>query len=433
MFRASERVDPKEVEVRLIRPQERMQWRALMARHHYLGDGRLVGECLRYVAEWRGQWLALSGWSSASMKSRLREAYVGWDEQMRLQRLHLAANHARYLILPGVRVPNLASCILAKNVKRLGQDWCRLYGHPIVLVETFVDLERFSGSCYRAANWMYLGQTRGHGRKGGGYEEHGMPKGMFVYALDRHAQEKLCAPLKCESHEQEDELMNLNLAALPIEGKGGLMDLLEEIPDPRKRRGVRHPFKAVLGVAICAALSGAKSFLSIAEYADDLDWETLKRFGFWVKDWGAPSEPTIRRVLQAMDAPLLDKKIGAWVQGLSDLRGKGIALDGKTLRGSSDKDIPAVHLLSAVVHEEGIVLGQVRVDSKTNEIKAFQPILEDMDIEGSVITADALHTQKEAARYVVEEKKADYVFIAKDNQPTLRQDIEALEWGAFSP
>ena len=118
---------------------------------------------------------------------------------------------------------------------------------------------------------------------------------------------------------------------------------------------------------------------------------------------------------------------------MSDLRGKGIALDGKVLRGSSDKDIPAVHLLSAVVHDEGVVLGQMRVDKKTNEIKVFQPILEEMDIEGSVITADALHTQKEAARYVVEEKKADYVFIAKDNQPTLRQDIEALDWSAFPP
>ena len=227
--------------------------------------------------------------------------------------------------------------------------------------------------------------------------------------------------------------MNLDVSRLPMEGADGLLDVLSEIPDPRKRRGTRHPFRAVLAVGVCAVLSGAKSFLAIAEYAGDLSWETLRRFGFRRRDWGAPSEPTFRRVLQSTDANLLDEKVGAWAQRHTSLKGKGIAMDGKTLRGSGDGEQKPVHLFSAVLHEEGLVLGQKPVDQKTNEITVVKPLLEEMDIEGAVVTADALHTQKEAARYLVEEKQADYIFIAKDNQPTLRKEIETIPWGAFSP
>jgi hypothetical protein len=228
--------------------------------------------------------------------------------------------------------------------------------------------------------------------------------------------------------------VNTPIGALPIEGAGGLIDVLKALVDPRKRRGKRHPFAAVLGVAVCATLSGARSYQAIAEYAQDLSWETLKRFGFWVQVWGAPSEPTIRRVLQASDVQQMDAAVGRWLQEQAGcLRGKGIAIDGKSARGSGDGEQPMVHLLSAVVHGEGTVLHQVRVDGKSNEIKALRPLLQDLDLQGAVVTADAMHTQEDAARFLVEEKQADYVFIAKDNQPTLREDIAALDWSAFPP
>jgi hypothetical protein len=426
-------LDLREVQVRLISPEERSRWEGWMDRYHYLGRGRLVGESLRYVAEWRGQWLALSGWAAASWKNRCRDLYIGWDAPTRARRLHLVANHVRYLILPWVRLPNLASYILGRNVRRLGADWQRCHGHPVLLAETFVDLGRFRGSCYRAANWRHLGQTRGYGRRGDGYAAHGAPKGVFVYALTQTARQELSTPVP-EASGGGGEGMSLDLNALPLEGMGGLIDVLKALVDPRKRRGKRHPFAAVLGVAVCATLSGAKSYQAIAEYAQDLSWDTLKRFGFWVKAWGAPSEPTIRRVLQASNVQQMDAAVGRWLQEQAGhLRGKGIAIDGKSARGSGDGEQPMVHLLSAVVHQEGTVLHQVRVDQKSNEIKALRPLLQDLDIQGAVVTADALHTQEDAARFLVEEKKADYVFIVKDNQPTLREDIAALEWSAFPP
>jgi hypothetical protein len=121
-----------------------------MARYHYLGDAELVGESLRYVAESKRGWLALLGWSAAAWKSRHREGYIGWDARTKQARLRFVAGNSRFLILPWVRVPHLASSILGANVRRLCADWVERHGHPILLVETFVDLERFRGTCYHA-------------------------------------------------------------------------------------------------------------------------------------------------------------------------------------------------------------------------------------------------------------------------------------------
>jgi hypothetical protein len=115
------------------------------------------------------------------------------------------------------------------------------------------------------------------------------------------------------------------------------------------------------------------------------------------------------------------------------LQGCAIRVDGKTLRGSRDGEQGAVHLLSAIVHGSGAVVAQVAVGKKTNEIPCIKPLLAELDIQGAVVTADALHTQRETARYIVQDKNADYVFTVKDNQPTLRQDIEILHLEAFPP
>jgi hypothetical protein len=178
-----------------------------------------------------------------------------------------------------------------------------------------------------------------------------------------------------------------------------------------------------------AALSGMRAYEAIAEWAKDVPKEVLKRLRCWCHQ--APSEPTFRRVLSSVDASEVDKKVYEWLgkQGVF----KAVALDGKTLRGSRDGEEEAWHLLSAVTHEGAVVVAQERVEGKTNEIKVAKPLVEDLNLEGATVTADAMHTQKEFARYLVEEKGAEYVFVAKDNQPTLRQDIEAVDWDSFFP
>jgi hypothetical protein len=178
-------------------------------------------------------------------------------------------------------------------------------------------------------------------------------------------------------------------------------------------------------------LAGARSFCAIAEWAQGLTREGLERLG--AKRWTPPSEPTIRRVLQGLDANRLDAQIGPWV-GRQQLRpGVAVAVDGKSLRRSHHTGQPAPHLLSAILHQEAVVVAQMEVEEKTNEIPKLPALLAPLPLAGTVVTADALHTQKETARYLVEEKQADYLFIVKDNQPTLRQDIADLQLESIPP
>jgi hypothetical protein len=146
-----------------------------------------------------------------------------------------------------------------------------------------------------------------------------------------------------------------------------------------------------------------------------------------------PSEPTIRRVLQRLDADRVDTQLGLWLAQNCPLAGRAIAADGKTLRGSHDTGTKPIHLLSAILHQEALVVGQIMVEEKTNEIPKLSDLLNPLPLQGAVVTADAMHTQKETSRYIVEEKQADYLLVAKDNQPTLRKDIADLNLGAFPP
>lgn len=179
--------------VRPIVPEERLGWRVYMERYHYLGERALVGEHLLYAACLDTELVALLGWASPAMRAPARERFVGWDESMRRKRLHLVANNVRFLVLPWVRVHNLASRILGLNLRRLSRDWQQRWGHPVHLAETFVDTSRYRATCYRAANWIYLGHTAGRHKRGNRYEYGASPKALYVYELHRHARQLLCA------------------------------------------------------------------------------------------------------------------------------------------------------------------------------------------------------------------------------------------------
>ena len=180
--------------VRPLRPAERPRWKALLARYHYLGFRPGVGEQLGYVACLEGQLVACLAWGAAAYRNAPREAYLGWDMATKRARLPLVVQNTRFLLLPWVRVPHLASKLLAATCRRLSADWQARYGHGLLLAETFVDPTRFRGTCYRAANWVCLGPTRGAGKRGNRYHRHGTPKLVFVYPLQPRARERLAAP-----------------------------------------------------------------------------------------------------------------------------------------------------------------------------------------------------------------------------------------------
>jgi len=207
---------------------------------------------------------------------------------------------------------------------------------------------------------------------------------------------------------------------------------LKGIPDLRKARGKRHSVVTVLAIAICAMLSGSKHYNSIWEWTRRASQSMLKRLGCRYheekKRYIPPSEPTIRRILQSVPAEEVEKVLNEWVKKLGlEKDDSAIAIDGKVLRGSEGNDGKKTILVSAVLHQTGVTLNQVKVAPKSNEITAVEPLLKGIEIEGRVLTFDALHTQVKTARYIVEEKKAHYMFTVKGNQPGLKADIEQLE------
>jgi len=172
--------------IELVHSQDNYLWDYLVHHYHYLGLPKLVGEHLRYLVTINGQVVACLSWASAAWKVKARDQFIGWDETTKRRNLHLIANNTRFLIPDWVRVKHLASRVLALNLRRLNADWQRIYGHPIYLAETFVDISRFEGTCYRAANWLCVGQTKGSAKKGNAYRYHGQPKALYLYPLHRH-------------------------------------------------------------------------------------------------------------------------------------------------------------------------------------------------------------------------------------------------------
>jgi len=163
----------------------------LIERHHYLGYTQAVGEHLKYIVYARGRPVSCLGWSSAPWHLGPRDRFIGWSPAGRRRNLHLMAYNPRFLILPWVEVPHLASHILGRMARRLSADWCAIYGHPIYYLETFVD-RGFAGTCYRAANWQYLGQTTGRGIKDKAHKVTLSIKAVLGYPLSKDFRDRLC-------------------------------------------------------------------------------------------------------------------------------------------------------------------------------------------------------------------------------------------------
>jgi predicted transposase YbfD/YdcC len=217
-----------------------------------------------------------------------------------------------------------------------------------------------------------------------------------------------------------------------------LRPYLDLVPDPRARRGRWYSLTSVLLVCACAAISGARSLDELAEWAERAPDTLLAAAGIrrhplrWRR---APSRTTIGRVLGAVDGDALDRAVGAYLTGLHDASAQAasgqrhvIAVDGKSLRGSARLTAARRHLLSAVTHHRAVTLAQAEVGAKTNETAHFQPLLEPLDLDGALVTFDALHSVRANVTWLVETKKAHYISVIKANQPTAHRQLAALPW-----
>lgn len=173
-------------------PEQQLLFRELVGRYHYLGHAVPFGAHLRYLFYSGDRVLGAMQFSSPAWRMAVREGWIGWDESARRANLQRVVNQSRFLILPWVRIANLASVVLARALRRLREDWPERYGVEPLLVETLVDESRYSGHCYRAANWVRLGETTGRGRMDAGHRREGVsPKAVWIYPLQANAAQRL--------------------------------------------------------------------------------------------------------------------------------------------------------------------------------------------------------------------------------------------------
>ncbi len=186
-------MDLGEIVVRPILSGDESRYQELMQQHHYLGALPKISETLWYVATWREEWVALLSFSASALKCAGRDRWIGWNFRQRYSRLKLVVNNSRFLILPDRHVPNLGSRVLSLCQRRLGSDWEARFGHGVLLLETFVDPQRFRGTVYRAANWVDVGNTRGFRRTRFGYTATPQsPQRVFLQPLRTDARRLLC-------------------------------------------------------------------------------------------------------------------------------------------------------------------------------------------------------------------------------------------------
>ena len=343
-------IDLGHVVVRPIVSDEKAAFTTLLDRHHYLGSAPLIGHSIQYLACVQDRWLALLVFAAAALKSRPRDQWIGWPPCLHWQRLHLLANNTRFLILPGCSQPNLASKVLSLCAKRIAADWQRCYGYPLLLLETFVDPARFTGTCYRAAGWQELGLTRGFRKSNTRYVQHDRPKRILVRSLHPQARAILAHPMLAPTY-QKGAVPQLRLNTKQTDS---LFTYVVRLTDPRHLQGQRHTRRALTAIMFCATLCGARGYEAISDWAQHVSQPMRRRLGCTKRGgrYIVPSRSTLYRFINAVDPWEVDQLLGLWLATFGG-EDPGIAIDGKTMRGTAKDPRNQTHVLSAVTHDEG--------------------------------------------------------------------------------
>lgn len=426
------------VQVRLVRPDERGRLMKLLERHHYLGELRPVGEQMLYVAVGKnGGWRALLVFCAAANHLRHRDQWIGWTDEQRRRRLALVANNARFLVLPGYAVPNLATRVMKLALDRVSNDWQQRYQHPLAAVETFVDPSKFQGTVYKAGGWVELGMTRGVGRVGRDYyERHNKPKRLFVRELHRNARRGLQAEHLKPAWACVEEKVPPRCTQKAKEIRS-LTEYFKTIPEFRSRIQSYPVWSLVTIIALAYLCEAPRGPKDLAKFARDMSRGQRRAVGIRrnrQRQFPPPSRSTFSRLLAAVDARAVEAAILAFQEQVRGPVPKDemVAIDGKAAKRSGGE-----MLLNAVSVPCLYYLGSqpVPVD-KTNEIPVAREMFERLDLVGRLVGLDALHTQMETACRIVQGAGADYLFTVKGNQKGLRRTLRTrftATPAAFSP
>jgi hypothetical protein len=341
-------VNLEEVRVTPIGGPEEQFFKFMMQEHHYLGALPKIGETLWYAATYKKQWIALLSFSAPAWKCTVRDQWIGWNFRHQFDRLKLVTNNSRFLILPKWHFQNLGSRVLALVQKRIVHDWQAKFGHPILLMETFVDPLHFQGTVYKAANWIFLGNTKGYRRTRKGYSPKNQnPKMVFVKPLQRNTQHLLSRAYVQPSHRTGGSKMMLSAQHMQ-----SLPSFFKSVPDPRRTHGRRHRLHTILAIAVGATLCGMHGYQAIADWAQSLGQKARQRFGCRVVNgyFQVPSMSVIRDVLLRVDPISFDQALQSWNKcyGQEDT---SLAIDGKAMRNALDEKGRQTHIIGVVGHE----------------------------------------------------------------------------------
>ena len=449
-----------EVNVRLINPEtERAEHDLLNEKEHYLHSATAVGNVLRYVAEYRGRWLAVMTFCSAAFHLKARDQFFKWSAREVPARRHLIAQNCRFLVLPDTgHWPNLASRILKQVAKVISGDWLQHFGHPVLALETFVDSEHFRGTCYKAAGWVVLGGTKGcerHARDF--YGETKQPRELWVKPLSTAALATLRAP------ELPPELRSPSVSAPPApamssEQLESFWDFARQaLPEFRDLRGIRYPLASLVSVAALAVGAGCQGWEAIAQFAKSLSHPQRRRLRCRPRpdlpnQYDVPCQRTFERVLKALPSDHLVQLNARWMAHLDPTPIKVLHFDGKVVKRAQaapprlqldpalaaaaaaiDTPVEAqkpkadkmLNLVNFQTPDQRLV-DQIAVPADTNEEAAVAAHLPKMNLCGVTIIADAAHTTKANCKHLSQDQGADYIFFLKGNQPTAFEHAKRL-------
>jgi hypothetical protein len=454
------------VTVRLIEDSERERFDQELVTKHYLKNANAVGRVLRYVAEYRGQWVALLVFHSPALHLKLRDQWLHWPARQVKERRHLIAQNSRFLVLaaPG-RWPNLASRVLKLGCECLPADWQEHFGYPVLVAETFVDPQRFRGTCYKAAGWQQLGPTQGYERDWQDfYTDTQHPKQLWVKPLGVGALEQARSPeLPAALADPQGPLPPA--CPVPTARLDSLWERFrQQMTDPRDPHGVRYKLAGVLALIALAVAAGGKGPHAIAQFAQSLNHAQRGRLRCRPRkgrprEYDVPGERTFRRLLKAVDAEQLKEVLTGWMEAEDPTPLQVVHVDGKVVKNAQPAparcaaqqaeaaaaepcEIPAelqkpkadkaLMLVNFHTTEQRLV-DQVAVPRDTNEEAAVAAHLPNMDLAGVCLTADAAHTIKANCRQLTQGNGAEFFLFLKANQPTALAKAQQLLPGALPP
>ena len=385
----------------------------LLSREHYLGNCKLQGEQMRYVATYRGKWVGILYFHHATRHSAERDKLIGWDLEVRSKRRKYISGNARFLILKeytGVR--NLGSKILSQVAERISKDWEKKYGHPLLALETYVDPDAgYEGSCYRGAGWEELGLTKGFV----------LPEGIrtsskyyFIKNLHKDSYAALGGafdhPLITGTRPLQGSSNNFVLDPNKLDFPK-LRESLSEVKDPRSIMGRRYELLPILTLSVAAVLSGHTQYRQISDWIGTLPAEVRAKAK--MRGDRVPSESMLSKLFRKLDAEQLESIIGQYLLKYhKNISEKVLSLDGKHVRATAGSASEHHRFLNVIVQDLGITIKQLHILPHSDERGEAATAIETLELEGVTVTADAIHTCASAARAIVK-KKARFSSVSK--------------------